>query len=85
MLWTGSSCSIKACWWACAGSALSVAALLSSEDFVSPKCDELSRMTYIAAFKKYYQQNQAAIEARLASGSSGAPISKAVDDSKAKE
>jgi hypothetical protein len=47
---------------------LGVPKLLSSDDFISDDCDELSRMTYIAQYRKYYGDHQAEIDARVSSG-----------------
>ncbi len=47
---------------------LGVAQLLEAEDFISPDCDELSRMCYVAQFRKYYANNQAGIDQRKLTG-----------------
>jgi hypothetical protein len=47
---------------------LKVPRLLDAVDFVSEDCDELSRMTYIAQFRRYYGENREEIDKRKKSG-----------------
>eukprot|EP00042_Codosiga_hollandica_P042065 m.380603 g.380603 ORF g.380603 m.380603 type:complete len:632 (+) comp56235_c0_seq2:352-2247(+) len=42
--------------------------LIDGKDFVSKDCDDLSRMTFIAQFQKYYEAHKDEIDARKKSG-----------------